>query len=262
MEESYILNDIKGENKRKLGRKEKKYIEKKEKEKEKEKIIKKKKEDKKIKEKIKEKKKEEEKENKEKEKRNENIKIPKLFNKNLKSKRKRQNDFEYSEENSKINIINSSKYGLDIINDDNIRKENKQKSKKLKLNIRKENQSEEFENNIIKAYEKLSIFSKKEKNNKNEDIVYNPDLISCLKLCEKKLRNALNILKNNKNIILNRNIMDKLSRLTEHDKININYEIGNIYMTLMKRGNIFNYRDKNFEINDLVFFTNILKLCD
>ena len=24
----------------------------------------------------------------------------------------------------------------------------------------------------------------------------------------------------------------------------------------MKRGNIFNYRDKNFEINDLVFFTN------
>ena len=50
--------------------------------------------------------------------------------------------------------------------------------------------------------------------------------------------------------------MDKLSRLTEHDKININYEIGNIYMTLMKRGNILNYRDKNFEINDLVFFTN------
>ena len=256
MEESYILNDIKGENKRKLGRKEKQYIEKKEKEKEKEKIIKKKKEDKKIKEKIKEKKKEEEKENKEKEKRNENIKIPKLFNKNLKSKRKRQNDFQYSEENSKINIINTSKDGIDIINDDNIRKENKQKSKKLKLNIRKENQSEEFENNIIKAYEKLSTFSKKEKNNKNEDIVYNPDLISCLKLCEKKLRNALNILKNNKNILLNRNIMDKLSRLTEHDKININYEIGNIYMTLMKRGNILNYRDKNFEINDLVFFTN------
>jgi len=55
MEESYILNDIKGENKRKLGRKEKKYIEKKEKEKEKERRIKKSKEEKKIKHKKKEK---------------------------------------------------------------------------------------------------------------------------------------------------------------------------------------------------------------
>ena len=64
----------------------------------------------------------------------------------------------------------------------------------------------------------MSIFSKKENNNKNEDIVYNPDLISCLKLCEKKLRNALIILRNDKNNILNRNIMDRLSQLTEHDK--------------------------------------------
>jgi hypothetical protein len=57
--------------------------------------------------------------------------------------------------------------------------------------------------------------------------------------------------------------MDKLSRLTEHDKININYVIGNIYMVLMKRGNIFNYKDKNFEINDLVFFTNkVIQLKD
>ena len=263
MEESYILNDIKGENKRKLGRKEKKYIEKKEKEKEKERRIKKSKEEKKIKDKKKEKIKEEKKENKQKI--NNNSKIPKLLNKNLKSKRngKKNNDIDYSEENSKINIINTSDDGLDIINDNNMSKENKQKSKKMRLNIIKENeQNQNFENNIIKAYEKLSIFYKNENNIKN-DLVYNPELIACIKLCEKKLRNALNILKKDKNIIINRNIMDKLSRLTEHDKININYVIGNIYMVLMKRGNIFNYKDKNFEINDLVFFTNkVIQLKD
>jgi len=75
----------------------------------------------------------------------------------------------------------------------------------------------------------------------------------------KKLRNALNILKKDKNIVLNRNILDKLSRLTEHDKINLNYVIGNIYMVLMKRGKVFNYKDENFENNDLVYFTN--KVC-
>ena len=95
---------------------------------------------------------------------------------------------------------------------------------------------------------------------KNEKIIsdkeYDPQLISILRSCEKKLRNALNILKKDKNIILNRNILDKFSRLIENDKINLNYIIGEIYMILMKRGKIFNFRDKNFENNDLVYFTN------
>ena len=242
-----MLNDLKGSNERKLGKKERKEMEKKEKQKEKkkEKELERKKEE--MIKKEKKKKKEEKRENNIKEKNNDNPKIPKLFNKNLKSKKKSKKEYdeESSEENSKINIITSSKDGLSLINKSNI----KSKSKKMK-----ENQSENFENNIIKTYEKLSTFYKSQKN--NDDMINNPQLISCLKICEKKLRNALNILKQDKNIMINRNILDKLSRLTEHDKINLNYVIGNIYMILMKRGKIFNYKSDNFEMNDLVYFIN------
>ena len=247
MEENYVLNDLKGSNERKLGKKEKKEMERKEKQKEKkkEKELERKKEE--MIKKEKKKKKEDKTENNIKEKSKDNPKIPKLFNKNLKSKKKQKKEYEEesSEENSKINITTTSKDGQSLINNSNI----KSKSKRVK-----ENQSDSFENNIIKAYEKLSTFYKSQKN--NDCMINNPQLISCLKICEKKLRNALNILKQDKNIMLNRNILDKLSRLTEHDMINLNYVIGNIYMILMKRGKIFNYKSDNFELNDLVFFIN------
>ena len=80
---------------------------------------------------------------------------------------------------------------------------------------------------------------------------------------KKKLREALNILENNKDIVINRNIVDKLSRLIQHDKINLSYIIGNIYIILMNRELIFDYDDKEFEINDLVFFINkVIQLKD
>ena len=244
MEENFILNDSL-ENERKLGRKEKKELERKrkEKEKKKEKEIQKNKEM--IKKKEKEKKKEEIKEKKMK--KLENAKTPKIFSKNLRSKKVSEKNYEgeSSEEESKMN---KSKEG--------------KKLKKSKSNIGYHN--ENFENSIIKAYEKLSLYYKgKKTEKKKEENEYNPELISCLRSCEKKLRNALNILKKDKNIVLNRNILDKLSRLTEHDKINLNYVIGNIYMVLMKRGKVFDYKDENFENNDLVYFTNkVIQLKD
>jgi hypothetical protein len=143
-------------------------------------------------------------------------------------------------------------------------KEGSRDKKSRKLKSYKGYHNENFEESIIKAYEKLSLYYKNKKNKKNkEENEYDPELISCLRSCEKKLRNALNILKKDKNIVLNRNILDKLSRLTEHDKINLNYVIGNIYMTFMKRGKIFDYNDDNFENNDLVYFTNkVIQLKD
>ena len=253
MEENFILNDS-TEKERKLGRKERKEIEKRKKQKEKKKEIEAKKNENKIKKEEEDKKKEEISGKNKKSQKIEN-KIPKIFTKSIKSKKIRQKKYEEesSEENSKIDTLNSSKNGLDIIND------NIQKSKKLRL--KEYNRNENFENNIIKTYEKLSLFHKNNKR-KNENL-YEPQLTPPLKLCEKKLRNAWDILKNDKNIVLNRNIIDKLSRLTEHDQINLNYIIGNIYMILMKRGNIFDYSDENFENNDLVFFTNkVIQLKD
>ena len=253
MEENFILNDS-TEKERKLGRKERKEIEKRKKQKEKKKEIEAKKNENKIKKEEEDKKKEEISGKNKKSQKIEN-KIPKIFTKSIKSKKIRQKKYEEesSEENSKIDTLNSSKNGLDIIND------NTQKSKKPRS--KEHNRNENFENNIIKTYEKLSLFHKNNKR-KNENL-YEPQLTPPLKLCEKKLRNALDILKNDKNIVLNRNIIDKLSRLTEHDQINLNYIIGNIYMILMKRGNIFDYSDENFENNDLVFFTNkVIQLKD
>ena len=78
----------------------------------------------------------------------------------------------------------------------------------------------------------------------------------CIKFCEKKLRAALKICESDENLVINRNILDKLSRLTEHNKINLNYVIGDIYMILMSKEDVFDYEDIDFEINDFVLFIN------
>ena len=74
---------------------------------------------------------------------------------------------------------------------------------------------------------------------------------------EKKLRNALNICKNDLYMIINRNIIDKLSRIALHQKINLNYILGNIFIVFMNKEYLFNYEDEdNFEVNDLLLFIN------
>lgn len=58
-------------------------------------------------------------------------------------------------------------------------------------------------------------------------------------------------------MIINRNIIDKLSRISLHERINLNYILGNIYISLMNREALFDYEDEeNFEINDLLIFIN------
>ena len=245
MEENYILNvdnsGFDGENKRKLGKKEKKELEKKkiEKEKRKEKEMKKKKEviNKREKNRKKEEKLEFEK-NREEKKKTIKEKISKIFIK------KRKNQEEDSEENSKINILDTLKDGLGLINHDKIIA---QKSKKTKL-VKNDN----FDNTILKAFEKLTSLNEKKNKKEKNKITKNSGNV---KSCERKLRSALNILEKDKNIIINRNILDILNKIIDLDKINLNYIIGNIYSILMKRGNIFNFNE-DFEYKDFTSFLN------
>ena len=90
----------------------------------------------------------------------------------------------------------------------------------------------------------------------NKEKNYSDKINFSLKFCEKQLRNALQICENEPNLIINRNVIDRLSRLTLHNKMNLNYIIGDIYISLMNKEVLFDYDDEEFEINDLLIFIN------
>ena len=200
------------------------------------------------------KKKEEEDEEKiEEEKEEEEIQIKKIVKRKknkIKEKSKKKNEkakIEISEDTSEDNS-ETSKDNANFIG-------KKSKIKKTK----KKNQNLSFENNIMDAYKKISLYennNNEENNEEEKNIIYTSQMKLNLKYCEKKLREALNILEKNPNLVINRNILDKLGRLTLHDKLNLNYIIGNIYMILMNKESAFDYDDEEFEINDLVLFIN------
>jgi len=143
-------------------------------------------------------------------------------------------------------------------------KEKKVKEKKTsKLHI-----NPKFEKELSSAYKillKISKYSDDDiEDEENEDEEEESDeektqsqLNSDMENCEKKLRSALKICENDPDMIINRNIIDKLSRIAEHKKINLNYILGNIYISLMSREFLFDYEDEeNFEVNDLLLFIN------
>ena len=171
---------------------------------------------------------------------------------NKKKETKKVNKKEKNEINSK---------GKNIKQDKN---KNKKNSKKNLYHI-----NEKFEKEICKVYKTLSKINKiiednnepkegeeEEEDDEEEKEDIKSQINKSIQSCEKKLRTALNICKNDPNLIINRNIIDKLSRIILNNRININYIIGNIYMALMKKKYLFDYDDDNFEINDLLLFVN------
>ena len=187
----------------------------------------------------------------------EEIQIKKIVKKK-KNKTKAKPKSKKKNEKAKIEIPSedTSEENSEASKDNAIFIGKKSKFKKSKI----KNQNVNFENNIMDTYKKISLnegSSYNEENNEEEkNIIYTSQMKLNLKYCEKKLREALNILEKNPNLVINRNILDKLSRLTQHDKINLNYVIGNIYMILMNKESVFDYDDEEFEINDLVLFIN------
>ena len=100
-----------------------------------------------------------------------------------------------------------------------------------------------FENHIIEVYKILSGYYNELDQKKNKNI----------KLCEIEMRKAFDICQNNEKINLNKNILDKISRIINHKKINILFILSKIFMILMQKNNLFEKKD---DLNNLIIFIN------
>ena len=111
------------------------------------------------------------------------------------------------------------------------------------INPKMENNKSEFEHCIIEVYKILSGYYIKENKEKNLNI----------KLCEKEMRKALDICQKNSKINLNKNILDKISRIIHHNKINILLILSQIFIVLMQKETLF---EKKSDINNIISFLN------
>ena len=111
------------------------------------------------------------------------------------------------------------------------------------INPKIENNKSEFEHCIIEVYKILSGYYIKENREKNLNI----------KLCEIEMRKALDICQKNSKINLNKNILDKISRIIHHNKINILLILSQIFIVLMQKETLF---EKKSDINNIISFLN------
>ena len=179
-----------------------------------------------------------------------------FLNENKKNEEEKSKKIE--NQNEKI-IKKENKIKKKIIEKGKVDEQNNQNSNTKKRNEIKEN--EEFEKDIMEAYKKLSLIddsklSKKSKEEENILDMSESQINLNLKFCEKKLRSALNICDNCSELVINLKIIDKLARISQHKKMNLNYIIGNIYISLMKKEDLFDYKDEDFELNDILVFVN------
>ena len=111
------------------------------------------------------------------------------------------------------------------------------------INPKIENNKSEFEHCIIEVYKILSGYYIKENKEKNLNT----------KLCEIEMRKALDICQKNSKINLNKNILDKISRIIHHNKINILLILSQIFIVLMQKETLF---EKKSDINNIISFLN------
>ena len=156
------------------------------------------------------------------------------------------------------------------INDDN-NKDDKFYMKEINqenINLKPQKEKSEFEIHIIQAYKKLTGQNSSDLNNKaqisenlpenqnQKEIMTNSENILNVKNCEKEIRLALNSCIETKIISLNKNILDKMSRIIRHNKMNLIFIIGQIYINLMSKDYLFNPLNKNINLNLLISFCN------
>ena len=166
-------------------------------------------------------------------------------------------EVEINPETSKNEILNSSSNTNSTINI--INNPNEVLTIKPKVPISK------FETLITNAYKNLVGFSEgvsiqenKEKKSKKE-LKIQLEEAEKLKVnkCENELRKALEEIESTQIIYLNKNILDKTSRIYKRNKINLSLVIGEIYIQLMNKKNIFNKLNQKDSLNKNIIISFI-----
>ena len=112
--------------------------------------------------------------------------------------------------------------------------------------------------NLVGFSEGVSIQENKEKKSKKE-LKIQLEEAEKLKVnkCENELRKALEEIESTQIIYLNKNILDKTSRIYKRNKINLSLVIGEIYIQLMNKKNIFNKLNQKDSLNKNIIISFI-----
>ena len=121
------------------------------------------------------------------------------------------------------------------------------------LEIKPKKLKSEFELHIIEAYKIIAGFYQKNESKKDKN--YKDNIIN-IQSCEKEIRIALNRCIESPNIKLNKNTLDKISRIILHNNINILLIMGKIFINLMNKEKLFDPSDKNIDLNIIISFIN------
>ena len=149
-------------------------------------------------------------------------------------------------------------------------------SKAESITVKPKPQQSKFESYIVNAYKKLVGFDDKKPEPQKLDKKAQKELKAKLEEeerlkvsdCESELRKAIAEAESAKNVFLNKNIIDKTSRIYKRNKINLSLVIGEIYIQLMNKQNLFsklnqkNSLDKNIIItfiNEVINMNSLLK---
>ena len=149
-------------------------------------------------------------------------------------------------------------------------------SKAESITVKPKPQQSKFESYIVCAYKKLVGFDDKKPEPQKLDKKSQKELKAKLEEeerlkvsdCESELRKAIAEAESAKNVFLNKNIIDKTSRIYKRNKINLSLVIGEIYIQLMNKQNLFsrlnqkNSLDKNIIItfiNEVINMNSLLK---
>ena len=164
------------------------------------------------------------------------------------------NKFEKKEEIS----LSSSNIKSTISSSENILDNSKTNKNSETIKIKSEKNKSEFELHLIEAYKIIIGFyqtNQAKNDNKSKNKNFQNDKMK-IQLCEKEMRIALNKCIESKNIKLNKNILDKISRIIQHNQINILLILGKIFIELMNKEKLFEPTDNKIDSNNIILFIN------